>query len=365
MFTTERIVGFSTLIALILALGLPRVSDACAPAPPPNVVVEIASESAIIVWDESSKTQHFIRRAAFQAKGQGEKPVQDFGFLVPTPTQPTLAEADDKAFDELAKITAPKTENRPRPTGGGCWFGCAGSAPPAAGLAVEVLEEKHVAGYDAKVLKAENADALTAWLNERGYEIRPALTRWIKPYVERGWIVTAFKIARDPQAKPDTAIGSQAVRMSFQTEKPFFPYREPDDMHDAKVRRMLRVYFIGTGKMTGTLGESGTWPGKVAWANKLSADEWKQVQPLIAIPNYQPAEMPWLTEFEDPSSPRPGNDDLFFSPHPDTAPVERPHKIVYTSSANTGALPTTLGFAAAALCIVLIRRVRLSGANSV
>jgi len=74
----------------------------CAVAPPNNKPVEIADESAIIVWDSASGTEHFIRRATFKSAAQ------DFGFLVPTPTKPELAEADDAAFKELARITAPK-----------------------------------------------------------------------------------------------------------------------------------------------------------------------------------------------------------------------------------------------------------------
>src|SRR5437764_76847 len=76
-------------------------ASACAPAPPRNVPVAIASETAVIVWDEKGQTQHFIRRASFATEAK------DFGFLVPTPTKPTLAEADDQAFAELARITAP------------------------------------------------------------------------------------------------------------------------------------------------------------------------------------------------------------------------------------------------------------------
>lgn len=359
MSAKARLLGFVALMSL--GVSVPLVSDACAPAPPPNVVVDIASESAIIVWDEKTKTQHFIRRAVFQTKSPGEQPVQDFGFLVPTPTEPQLAEADDKAFDTLAKITEPRTEKRPRPSGGGCAIGCAMSkAPDMAGASVEVLAEKHVAGYDAKVLKADSADALTTWLNDRGYEIRPALTRWLKPYVDRGWIITAFKIARDPQATPDTAIGSQAVRMSFQTETPFFPYREPDDMHESKVMRLLRIYFIGSHKMNGWIGDQKVWPGKVAWADRLGEEDWKKVQSLIAIPSYQPMEMPWLTEFEDRSSPRPGQEDLIFDRHADSNPVARPPRIIYTATTDTGAMPTYLGFAALAMCLVLVRRARFS-----
>ena len=59
---------------------------------------DISSESAIIVWDSRQKVQHFIRRAIFTTAETGE-PVTDFGFLVPTPTQPEIAAIDDSFFD--------------------------------------------------------------------------------------------------------------------------------------------------------------------------------------------------------------------------------------------------------------------------
>src|SRR5439155_1257195 len=130
--------------------------------------------SAIIIWDEGTKTQHFIRRASFETEAP------DFGFLVPTPTQPTLAEADNEAFDTLAKITAPEVVKQPRPTSSGCSPGCGVAAPKAdndaAGKAeppVRVLDEQRVAGYDAVVLEADEANALNSWLTEHGYEFSP------------------------------------------------------------------------------------------------------------------------------------------------------------------------------------------------
>ena len=69
--------------------------------PPRGARVDIAEESAIIIWDAATKTEQFIRRASFKTDAK------DFGFLVPTPSKPTLAEADDSAFHELERITAP------------------------------------------------------------------------------------------------------------------------------------------------------------------------------------------------------------------------------------------------------------------
>jgi hypothetical protein len=219
------------LLGVLALLPSPREAGACAPAPPRNVVVDIASESAIIIWDEKTQTEHFIRKAAFQAKPASgtETPITDFGFLVPTPTQPELSEVDDQAFGQLAELTKPKTVTQQRPKSGGCMLTCGGMAPGSKydlARSVQVLEQKSVAGYDAAVLKASEADSLTKWLTDHGYETRPALTAWLEPLIQKKWIITAFKISKDP--KPTgSAILSPAVRLSFKTEKPFYPYREP------------------------------------------------------------------------------------------------------------------------------------------
>jgi len=356
MYPLRPLVPFSLVAAL---LAVPSPVEACAAAPPRNVVVEVASESAIIVWDSAAKTQHFIRRAAFQATAAGDAKVEDFGFLVPTPSEPVLEEVADAAFDELAKVTAPKTETRKRPSGGGCGIGCGAAKSPDSAGKVEVLQEKHVAGYDAKVLKATDTQALEAWLKQHQYESRPALMRWLKPYVDKGWIITAFKIARDKDTSTGLAVGSTAVRMSFKTDTPFFPYSEPDDMKDAKTNRLLRVFFLGDQKMIGVRGDAD-WSAKIAWAGKLPAENAKVLAPLLKIPGYQPGENTWVTEFEDTSSPRPGDLDVTFKANPNQDPVERPTRIVYTARSDAGGRAGFGIFVAAIVGVYLFQRLRFA-----
>lgn len=287
---------------------------ACAPVPPRGQHVEIADESAIILWDAKSKTQHFIRRASFQTAAS------DFGFLVPTPTEPKLAEAGDRAFALLETFTAPQviTQRVRRHQGARA----AGNAPPAA---VRVLQTQRVAGYDAAVLEADHPAALNDWLAKHGYPSNPDLVGWLGPYVASRWKVTAFKIAREKDGAPGVA--TSAVRMTFTTERPFFPYREPEDQRRgpaAAAPRLLRVYFVGEGRVQGTLGEKGQWPGQVVWANRLRAEQRSNVLGLLKLSAETPPAQWWLTEFEDRSSPRPGTDDVYFAPAADQSEVARP-----------------------------------------
>src|SRR4051794_22255750 len=91
-----------TLLAALLGLSRPTPGHGCAVVPRQGESIHIAEESAVIVWHAPSKTQHFIRRATFDTNSP------DFGFLVPTPTKPVLAEADDRVFERAERLIRPR-----------------------------------------------------------------------------------------------------------------------------------------------------------------------------------------------------------------------------------------------------------------
>jgi hypothetical protein len=272
--------------------------------------VEMAEEEAIIVWDASTKTQHFIRRAAFKTTAR------DFGFLVPTPTRPTLAEADDKAFVRLGRLFAPRFLP---PKGKGKF--------PGGGGDVVVIEKKRVAGLDAVVLQARDPAALNGWLKEHGYPSQPEQVEWLRPYVEKQWLLTAFKFAGGEGSKE---LATRAVRMSFKTERPFFPYREPKTAPAKGTARLLRVYLVGTGAATGTLGEKEAWPPFRYFTNRkgakiklpqagavdvrqLTAARQAELLRLLGLPAATLPAGAYVTRFNDRSSPRPGTDEVYFT----------------------------------------------------
>jgi hypothetical protein len=292
--------------------------------------VDIAEESAIILWDARSRTEHFIRRATFASD------TPDFGFLVPTPTQPALAEASDAAFTRLDKLTEPVVLVERRKVISGA-KGMAPEASPNAPAPVRVLDVQRVAGYDAVVLEADNAAALNQWLGKNGYAARPDLTEWLEPYVKAHWKLTAFKIAKQGRDRPGVA--TSAVRMTFSTDRPFFPYSEPAQQRQARQgrpalggrdARLLRVFLLADRRMAGTLGDGKEpWPGRTVWADRLDIDAFnglmRQLKLLLPL-NVAPL---WLTVFEDPSSPRPGTADVFFAPSQDQSTVKRPPVVRY------------------------------------
>jgi len=321
------------LLSALTATLFPRPAEACAPAPPPGVFVQIAEESAIIVWDDKAHVEHFVRRASFRTAAR------DFGFLVPTPGKPELAEMSDAVFTQLEQATRPPVVHATKVSGVeptllcGFFFLLRGaSAPEAAAPAspVRVLDAQRIAGYDAVVLEADDARELARWLKEHGYAERPALSDWLAPYVAMRWKLTAFKIA--PKEEGAREVATSAVRMTFSTDRPLFPYREPADQREnlpanlpeAHGERLLRIFFFGPERVGGAIGgQAAAWPGKAIWSNHLDP----------AKAGSLPAPIPagaWLTVFEDKASPRPGTEDLFFTRSADQQPIVPP-PVVWTT----------------------------------
>ncbi len=337
MTVRRRLVALSLGAAGLLAALHPRSPvSACAPAPHSGESVSISGEAALIVWDPASKTEHFVRRADFRTKAS------DFGFLVPTPSPPDLGEVDESLFRAASRLTQARHgfETRVRkvfgfgnpPQAGSMADMAPSGAKPASAPPVEVLHEQEVAGFDATVLRADDPKALTDWLGEHGYESRPALVEWLRWYTDHGWIITAFKLTSESPGSG--RLDARSVRMSFHTDRPFYPYREPGDMRKpGGGSRSLRVFFLSDKKYEGTLGEAGKWPGTTEWAGDISGMARNLTEPLKLADAGSAKTLEaarYLTEFQDDSSPRPGTDEVYFRPAADPSGKERP-PIVHTT----------------------------------
>jgi hypothetical protein len=305
----QLVFGLAILLALacVMVATLPRPADACAAAPPEDGHVAIASEDALIVWDAHAGVEHFIRRADFSTQAR------DFGFIVPTPTRPELGEVDDAVFERLEELVKPQVIEQTERKLEVVWLlSCLlpteyTSGPDQQTAAVEELHRQRVAGLDAVVLRADDVGALGDWLAKHGYPFTPALREWAAPYVKRGWVFTAFKLAAPDRIA--TELNTAAVRMSFTTDQPFYPYREPADQRRAPLppMRRLRVFFVGEHRMRGELEGGGEWPGLADAALPLAADALSDALDASILPSHG-----WLSSFIDKSNPRPGEVDLHF-----------------------------------------------------
>ena len=278
-----------------------------------------ADQTVIILWDAKSKIQHFIRKASFKGDGAAE----DFGFIVPSPSQPELDESGDEVFSVLKYITAPIV--RTHSPG----FGC--SAPAASEMAkdasVIVLEEKRVGGFDAVVLKADTAEVLVTWLSENDYTFSDAVADWARLYVENDWVFTALKIAKPKAETSEPVTEADTLRISFKTDTPLFPYREPDSGDAAKSvdaeDRLLRIYFIADKAFAGSFKNGETWSGKKVWYGDITQHRQGLLNNLDLPKETGPSKTWWLTEFEDQWAYQKAPGDLYFSPDSDTKSLQR------------------------------------------
>jgi hypothetical protein len=331
-----RIYWTGVMVSGVLLLGSnqPRSVEGCCPAPRNGESVVNADQSIVMIWDAAKKTQHFIRRASFKSQGD------DFGFLIPSPSRPELAESGNEAFPVLQRLTEPEVVTQKRPAQpAGC--GCGAQkfdrvAATADAPAVRVLEEKTVAGFNAKVLEADTTDVLVQWLKDNGYAYSPEVAAWAKPYVEGKWKITALKVAKSKTDEKGKDVTAQALRMSFQTDRPLFPYREPDSGRAAAGlganRRLLRIYFLAEARYQGGFTTDDEWTGRVAWAGQVSPEHRKSILNHLRLPDTTgPADW-WLTEFEDNWPYRVAPSDVYFSPSKDQSAVRRPPIVRYVSS---------------------------------
>jgi len=340
--TSISIATVAVLSACLAFLRAPQDAHACGIAPSRGAEVEIANESALIAYDSATKTQHFLRIAQFNTASS------DFGFFVPTPSQPELAEASAEIFPALAKITAPavvyRTVKRQAEfncflMGGNIIAGKSdayGNAAMPEGASVRVLEKKRIGAFDAVVLKADNAQALQDWLKENEYSTRPALEEWFAEYIRLGWYLAAFKIA----AGKATGSVNPAVRISIKTDVPIYPYREPRDQKKDRGGyhpRLLRLFVLSDDRVEGTVGTgAGATPfvGETVWSKPVDSGV---LAPVLTAGKFPPIPRDLhLTEFEDRSSPRVGTGDVEFAKAPNQAAVERPpHEIVTVETSYT------------------------------
>jgi len=305
----------------VLSLG--QISQGCAimsPEMQQDTSISTTDEAALIVWDEKTKTEHFIRRASFSGA------TKEFGFMVPTPSKPSLGETKEGLFEALEEEVKPEIKTQiDREYRFFAFFGNSGeefesaatSTPKAEAAGdedVQVIEQTRVGDYDATVLRADDAKALGEWLRKNSYTATPSVEKWLQFYTDKKWYLTAFKV----RANRENQNASLApVRISFETAKPFYPYHEPETAQKNPIERSLRVFFVGekrTGADVVSPAKSEKWAGETTYSSNLKNSS--GIEELGGLPTGQKLEANGkrLTTFVDYSTPRRGFGDLYFSP---------------------------------------------------
>lgn len=289
------------LLGILVAAGCAAMATACC-ITYDDIAMKLAEERAIVVWDQESKVEHFIRASTFKGSSK------DFGFIFPSPTEPHEIEvADAEAFTTLYRA-------KPIPQSIGCSAGSDAAAGETAKSGVEVLQQKTVGDFKVTVLRAEDGSAMAGWLKTNGHQMRDAMVPWLDFYAKKSWCFTAFKYQGSVAGKE-----TKAVRISFKAEKPHYPYKMPSDTWEPGHHRKLSLFVVSQSPMKGVHSDGKSWPTEEAWHNSLTNYAQEALSTQIGKEN-SPLILPaglFVTQFENSPAATNYEQDLTFEPNPD------------------------------------------------
>lgn len=231
--TPTYLVYVAAIAAAVLPLASPNVAQACggffcnASTP-----VNQAAERIIFARDADGSVT-----AVIQVQYQGE--AEDFAWMIPVAGSPEVGVSSNAAFQALQAATNPQytltttvegtcRDDIRRPTFGGggidagaASFSDAGSGPPP----VTVVDSGAVGPYDYVVVSVASGasdPAMTAveWLQENGYDVNDFGADRLRPYLEGGMNLLAFRLT-----KGNDAGSIRPVMLGFGNGVPSIPIR--------------------------------------------------------------------------------------------------------------------------------------------
>jgi len=175
-------------------------------------------------------------------------PAKDFAWVIPVPRAPDGADGLFTASDghirwELRATRPQKVLQLPplRSEGKGAALDSAAGGALAEDE-VRVLSRRAVGKYDASVLAARDAGALTNWLKRNRYPMPDAARPIIAEYIEKGWVFVAMRVLDWVQAEKPVLDAVTPIGIRFQTETLVFPLAISKVSAPPKTTLILQVY---------------------------------------------------------------------------------------------------------------------------
>lgn len=216
--------------ALTAAIGFALLgsqkAEACGCFAPPDPTVPIVQAGERILF--SVKDQVVTAHIQIQYSGEA----RDFGWLLPLPSVPTMKLGTEELFTQLINATQPRYFLNTITTGtcaSNARFGGLGglATPQAAGSVNDSAEgagqsvlvtQASIGPYDYAVLRADNKDAMLAWLNTNHYFIPAGTDETVGPYIRPNAYFLALKLQSGKSAGD-----IQPVVLEYPSELPMIP----------------------------------------------------------------------------------------------------------------------------------------------
>jgi hypothetical protein len=140
-----------------------------------SIDIKEPAQKAIICFDCGH--EHLL----LQVKYEG--PLEEFGWLIPTPSLPKVEKGTMEPFYELSQLTQRRfgTPNAEATRGRMGTLSAAGGEER-----VKVIEIKTVGAYEVSVLSAQDSGSLKRWLEAHDYSFPEGKSELIEEYVRRG-----------------------------------------------------------------------------------------------------------------------------------------------------------------------------------
>lgn len=211
--------------ALVAGIYLTRTAGTaeacgCFAPPDPSVPIVQTGEQIAFAMEDGVITAHI----QIQYAGEAE----EFAWLVPLPSQPTMTLGTDELFAQLVATTQPRYRLN-REYHGNCGFeppgfGGGGPANDSAGGAEDadpdsplVLRDT-VGPYDYAVLRADSKEPMLTWLNDNRFFVPGGTDTAVDPYIREGAFFLALKLRKGS----DTG-DLQPVVLEYQADLPMIP----------------------------------------------------------------------------------------------------------------------------------------------
>lgn len=246
----------STLIALLLSVATTAAALACGIYLPREGDGVIGQERALIRHVEGVET------IVLELSVTGE--TSEAAWILPVPNPAKVELTDSQLFTELATITAPRIETR--------YFDPAregvGAGAPEFG-AVTIFSRQTLGPFDVVSLTGDDADAVTAWLDENGFGFPATLPEVIAPYIEQGWVFAAVRLTPDDR---NGEIGGQLdpLAFTFDSQETVYPLR-PAALGVGE--RPLFLYVLAEHKVVPGQLADAVYMTTLQYANTIAPDD--------------------------------------------------------------------------------------------
>jgi uncharacterized protein (TIGR03382 family) len=226
---TAPLAGLLSTLGLLVAAAsvVPARAEACGGFFCQNVPIDQAGEN-IMFTVEGDQVEAFV-----QIQYQGD--AENFAWIVPTPTLPTVGVSTDALFPYLTQNFTRYHRLEERIVGD-CQYSCpsdwwnggdnvdavsdTGSSDAGDGGGVTVVLQAQTGPYDYAILQATDVEQLFDWLRANDYVIPDTAIQFVEPYALMGDTVhfVAFKLQKNRSAGD-----IQPVRLRYTADQPMIP----------------------------------------------------------------------------------------------------------------------------------------------